>query len=283
VRARPTHRIRSLVLAALAAVGLVVGGASPALAAPSGSGGAHGGTYLALGDSVAFGYRANAGTAYRNAANFAGYPERVARDRGLRLVNASCPGETTDSFIDATAPSNGCENLYRAQFPLHVAYRGSQLAFAVATLKARPNTRLVSIDLGANDAFLCQQPRHPAYCSGATDVAHIAAHVRQNLSRILTTLRTQAHYRGRIVVLDYYALDYSDRAATQSTRALDSAIDAAAVGTRSRVASGFTAFRPRALRAGGSSTAAGLVLPHDIHPTALGHRLLANAVERSAA
>ena len=49
-------------------------------------------------------------------------------------------------MIDATAQSNGCENTfvapsssvpvgYRTSFPLHVAYTGSQLDYAVSYLK----------------------------------------------------------------------------------------------------------------------------------------------------
>jgi hypothetical protein len=44
---------------------------------------------------------------YLNAANFSGYAEKYAALRGLRLVNASCPGETTASMLKAGAQSNG--------------------------------------------------------------------------------------------------------------------------------------------------------------------------------
>ena len=63
---------------------------------------------------------------YLDASNFRGFPEVLENARlGLRVVNASCPGETTASLIDATAQSNGCENSlgspvgYRTAFPLH--------------------------------------------------------------------------------------------------------------------------------------------------------------------
>src|SRR5512141_421686 len=121
--------------------------------------------YLALGDSVAFGYRPPQVTPpadYLDASNFVGYPEVLAERSGLRLTNASCPGETTASLIDATAQSNGCENSvglpygYRTFYPLHVAYQGAQLDYAVQYLRSHPRTRLVSIDVGANDLFICQ-------------------------------------------------------------------------------------------------------------------------------
>ena len=71
--------------------------------------------YLAFGDSVAFGFRpVTSAATYLNPANFIGYPEDVAKALRLNLANASCPGETTSSMINTSAPSNGCETLLRS-------------------------------------------------------------------------------------------------------------------------------------------------------------------------
>src|SRR5881227_3183016 len=70
-------------------------------------------TYLALGDSVTFGYLESTVVPtpnYSNQAYFRGYPERLAKELHARVVNPSCPGETSASLINAKAPSNGCEN-----------------------------------------------------------------------------------------------------------------------------------------------------------------------------
>lgn len=243
------------------------------------------GTYLALGDSVPFGYRGGPGGAdYSTAADFTGYPELVGRKLGLDVVNAACPGETTQSFSDVTAQSNGCENAlnapagYRAFYPLHVRYdsvRQSQLDFALATLKRRKDVSLVTLQLGANDAFLCQQTTADGCVS---ELGTVARTVQTNLDRILSTLRTEGGYRGRIVVVTYYSLNYAGTAAG-SSRLLDSAITAAARARGATVASGFDAFEPVAQKAGGDSVAAGLVVPGDVHPTATGQQLLADAVE----
>src|SRR4051812_23087255 len=71
-----------------------------------------GSAYLAIGDSVSFGYeepevvpRPN----YAKASTFLGFPEHLGRALHLRVFNASCPGETTSSFINPKAPSLGCE------------------------------------------------------------------------------------------------------------------------------------------------------------------------------
>jgi lysophospholipase L1-like esterase len=283
-----SHRVRQLVIVLLAVAGLVAV-TTPALAGRPGERPSHGtaapvGTYLALGDSVPFGFIGNAESLYPDPDNFVGYPELVADDLDLRVLNASCPGETTDSFIDAEAQSNGCENSldspigYRDRYPLHVDYEGSQLAYALETLQEVPDVRLVTLQLGANDAFVCLRT---GQCTTPAELQALAAHVQANLDLILSTLRDEGDYQGRVAVVTYYALDYSDPAEVAFIRAGNQAITAAADANGAVVADGFEAFRSRALRAGGSSIDAGLVYPDDIHPTAEGHRLLATAVEQA--
>jgi lysophospholipase L1-like esterase len=283
-----SRRIRHLLLVLLAIAGLVAV-TTPALAAPPEEQPSHGTTapgrtYLALGDSVPFGYFGNAGDLYLDPDNFVGYPELVADDLRLRLLNASCPGETTASFIDVDAQSNGCTNSfgsdigYRDLFPLHVDYEGSQLDYAVETLQDTPHVRLVTLQLGANDGFLCQRTGE---CATLAGVQAVAARVQANLDLILSTLRDEGGYPGRIVVVTYYARDYADPVEVAGILILNRAITAAAVANGAVVADGFGAFAPRALQAGGSSIAAGLVHPNDVHPTLEGQRLLATAVERA--
>ena len=72
-----------------------------------------GSTYLALGDSVTFGYEEAQVVPAPNrpdASSFLGYPELLGSELHLKIVNASCPGETSSSLIDPTAQSYGCEN-----------------------------------------------------------------------------------------------------------------------------------------------------------------------------
>jgi lysophospholipase L1-like esterase len=283
-----SQRFLRLVMVLLAVAGLV-GVTTPALAAPPGEESSHGTTargrtYLALGDSVPFGFIGNAGSLYADPDNFVGYPELIADDWRLRLLNASCPGETTASFIDAEAQSNGCNNSvgsdigYRDRFPLHVDYDGSQLDYALEVLGEAPRVRLVTLQLGANDAFICQGT---GACSTLAGVQALAEQVQANLDHILSTLRDEGEYRGRIVVVNYYALNYADPAEVAAIQILNQALTAAALDNGAVVADGFGAFQAEALAAGGTSVAAGLVYPNDVHPTAEGHRLLARAVEHA--
>lgn len=292
-RSRLWRTIAGAVLgAAVLATNVLVAPSASALSAHHGHWHARAG-YLALGDSVPFGYQpAAVRPDYRDPHNFVGYPEVLARHRGLRLVNASCPGETTASMIDQSAQSNGCENSlgfpfgYRTAFPLHTAYPGSQLDFAVSYLRSHRRTRLVSLTVGANDLFLCQRTNSDD-CKG-TDFAVTAAQAEKNVGTILWTLRHRAHYRHRIALVSYYATDYRDPVVTGGVGALNAAVDRAAAANRAVVADGFGAMQKAAAVAGGDPCAAGLLiaLPTggcDVHPTLAGHKVLARALGDVAA
>lgn len=282
---RPLPRLRGIVLSMLAAVGLVAASAGPASAGPTSDPGPP--TYLALGDSVPFGYYNSPfdpqteptrfAQFYSDPSTFASYADDIAAARHLRLVNASCPGETSGSFIDTTNPSYACENLYRLLAPLHVGYEGSQLAFARHFLQTTPNVRLVTIQLGADDGFLCQAQ---GGCTTPAQIGVLAAQVEKNLETIVTDLRGTG-YRGQIEIVDYYSVNYADQQASASTLLLDTGIDTAALAYHETVVSGFAAFLPVAwARGGGDSRAAGLVRPApDVHPTPFGHEVLALAAE----
>jgi lysophospholipase L1-like esterase len=252
------------------------------------------GTYLALGDSVAFGYvppEAVPAPNYRNAHSFVGYPEYLAQRLNERVSNASCPGETTASMLVAGAPSNGCENSpgspvgYATLYPLHVQYRGTQMEYALHYLAAHKHTRLVTIDIGANDAFLCQETT-PDQCSSPAELQGVANEIAANLGTVFHDLRIIAGYRGPIVALTYYSLSYSDPAAIASAQFLDSVIAGVTTASGGIVADGFAAFQGPSLGSGGDPCAAGLLirLPNgtcNIHPSPAGHRLLAAAIAKA--
>jgi lysophospholipase L1-like esterase len=248
--------------------------------------------YLALGDSVAFGYREPGNTPtpdYTKADTFVGYPEDIAAELSLRTTNAACPGETSASLIDAAAPTYMCENVrgttgngYRDLFPLHVAYQGSQLHFAVHYLLQHHDTRLVSLTVGANDAFLCQDTTADQ-CAG--ELPTVLQQISANVATILKRIRSVGHYHGQIVIVNYYSLNYSQPTANAQSLALNHALDSAAAPYRVEFADSFGAFQQAALQAGGDTCAAGLLTTLTtggcgIHPSVAGQELLAGAVER---
>ncbi len=233
-------------------------------------------SYLALGDSVAFG--TNPLLDARDASNFTGYPEIVAQTLNIEDVNAACPGEASGGFISSTGLDNVCRP-YRAAFPLHVAYTGTQLDFATSYLRNNPRTRLVTLNLGANDIFRLQKNCNFVPACIAANLRTFLANLDTNLRTIFAALRATG-YSGLIVALTYYALDYND---TAGAVLLNNPMVDAASHFGVLIASGFEAWKPVAVAAGGSSCAAGLLIPLpkggcDVHPTPKGRDLLATAI-----
>jgi lysophospholipase L1-like esterase len=239
--------------------------------------------YLALGDSVTFGYITQAGFEYRNPDNFIGFPVYVGQALGMTPTNAACPGETTAGFISATGADNGCR-AFKANFPLHESYSGTQFDFATAFLNAHPNTKLVTIQLGANDAFLLQNSCHnDPTCIGAGFPALLGT-ISTNMDAIFRAL-SAAHFNGRLIVVNYYSLDYADATGTGVTQFLNQAIASHAKGDGAIVADAFTAFQQASASAAGHTCAAGLLnaspqnqFACDVHPSQSGQEILAQAV-----
>jgi lysophospholipase L1-like esterase len=284
------RRMVGMIAAVTVAAAIAAIGAGTTSAAPVNGSDANG-TYLALGDSVAFGYvppEAVPAPNYRVAHSFVGYPEYLAQQLNERVSNASCPGETSTSMLVAGATSNGCENSpgssvgYSTLYPLHVQYQGTQMEYALGYLAAHKHTRLVTIDIGANDAFLCQETT-PDRCSSPLELAGVANEIASNLTTIFHDLRIVAGYGGPIVVLTYYSLSYSDPAVLAGAQFLDSVLTTVTTANGGIVADGFGAFEGPSQAFGGDPCAAGLLikLPDgtcNIHPSAAGHRLLAAAI-----
>jgi lysophospholipase L1-like esterase len=253
-----------------------------------------GSRYLALGDSVTFGYEESTVTPppnYHDAASFVGYPEQLSRQLKVKVTNAACPGETTSSFIDANAVSNGCENTlgkpggYRVSYPLHVNYKGSQLSFAISFLRSHRNVRLVSLMIGANDLFVCQETTQDG-CGSSAELGATLATIKQNVHRILSAIRHRAHYRGQVVVVRYYSLNYSSPTITAASLFLNGAQAGGAKPFHVQFADGFGLWQKASTHSDGMPCAAGLLTQTGpslcgVHPSYAGQALLAQAVAKA--
>jgi lysophospholipase L1-like esterase len=252
-----------------------------------------GSTYLALGDSVTFGFEEPTvvpAPNYAVASTFLGYPELLGSELHVNVVNAACPGETSASLVDSTQPSNGCESspspggpFYR-QNPLHVSYSGSQLAFAVGYLKKHHSVRLVSLMIGANDFFLCQETTAD-HCTALNEQAAVIAALGKNVKTIVSAIRNKAKYRGQLAIVNYYSLDYSSQISNTQTALLNQTVDTAASSAHVVVADGFGELEAAALHSGGSTCKAGLLTQLSsggcgVHPSLAGQSLLAEALEK---
>jgi lysophospholipase L1-like esterase len=251
--------------------------------------------YLALGDSVTFGYQEPQVVPppdYSNAKSFVAYPEMIGQELRLKVANAGCPGETSSSFISVDAQSNGCENAlnngpaYRKLYPLHVKYNGSQLAYAVKYLRKNRNVRLVSLMIGANDLFLCQQQTSDV-CLSASEQQATFSKISSNVRTILSAIRNKAHYGGQIVLVNYFSLNYGSTLITGIVSGLNAALDGPGKRFGALVANGFGEFQNGTRIFGGDPCKAGLLTllstgSCGVHPSYSGQALLGQAVLKGA-
>lgn len=252
---------RSLLAALLATTGC----ASAALSedqAPS---------YLALGDSVAFGFDPRVDLATHEVT---GYPEVLAARRGLAVTNLACPGEASGGFVDPRGIDNHCrEN--RQQYPLHVDYTGTQLQAAVEFLAATPNTALVTIDLGANDVFLLDHLCGRDLSCILANFVNTMHEYDKNLDFIVAQLRKV--YDGPLVALTIYNPYPGDSTAQYALDRINGVLREKVEARGGIVADGMSAFS-------GDPCKGGLLIAMpdgscDVHPSEQGAAKLADAIE----
>jgi lysophospholipase L1-like esterase len=152
--------------------------------------------YLALGDSLAWGYQPNPATG-AGVRSGHGYADdlaaalRRAGDRGLKYVNLSCPGETTGTMLNGPCPDlAGSGQKYQVQVDA-----------AAAFLKAHPHSRiLVTVDIGANNVDGCLS-------GGSLDTGCVTqgvANAGVQLPQILQKLKAAAGSKVTFVGMNYY-------------------------------------------------------------------------------
>jgi lysophospholipase L1-like esterase len=252
-------------------------------------------SYLALGDSLAFGYQqAKFNSLFPNedpAAYNTGYVDDFGHfllktHHDTSVVNDGCPGETTDSFI-----AGPCH--YQLAFPLHHPYVGgvsaSQLSDALAYLHAHPGTvSPITLDIGANDALgviesVCKM--EPA-CVAAHAPA-LFAHIATNLGAILADLRGAAP-SAKIVVLGLYnPFGASIAGGSELTAALNDVMRNVTSTALARFADPLPAFNPPGAQEQPTICLLTNMCPPpesgkspDIHPTNLGYEVLGDLVLR---
>jgi len=257
-------------------------------------------SYLALGDSISFGLNPTLlptmpGQPLPTPSQFIGYPEVIGSvdSRFNPEVNASCPGETSSSFLYGP-PDNGCngqgptgQGPFKPVIGLHTDYSGTQVAFAVSELARNKNIKLVTLSIGANDALVAL-----AGCAIAggdvpaciADQLPIALNAYgRNLAQILAAIRS--NYSGTLILVNSYAptaeLNAVALGLNQVTTAVGQQFGA-------RVADAYTAFQIASALSGGDPCKAGLLIPLgpgtcDLHPSLIGQKVLAAAVEVAVA
>lgn len=270
-------------------------------------------TYLALGDSVAFGLNEALLPPYSQQtptpSQFVGYPEALSAfgfpPQVKKEVNASCPGETSGSFLDTSSPDNGCNSphlqppaptipAFKTGIGLHTAYTVAQIDFAESQFDSDKHISLVTLSIGANDVLLVL-PQLVQCAGDPTCAQSVLAPVLQsyaaNLGVILTRIR--AHYQGTLLLLTYYApapaLDSIAQAVNSVMTQVAAQVSSQLSAPRILIADGYTTFKLVSARFQGDACQAGLLIrfppspfnasPCDIHPSPLGRNLLAATIE----
>jgi lysophospholipase L1-like esterase len=228
---------------------------------------------------------------YPKAASFTGYPEMLAAELHLKLANASCPGETSSSLVSASAVSNGCERTvngapgYRAKYPLHVSYKGTQLAYAVSYLNKHKDVRLITLMVGANDLFVCEATTAD-HCAATAERQALMTKLAKNVNTIISTIYRKTHFHGNFVWVNYYSLNYASPAESALSQSANGAVRGVLRKWRARTADGYGELQKAAAHSGGNTCAAGLLTQLSsggcgIHPSYAGQSLLAQAVEKA--
>ncbi len=234
---------------------LVAGTPSPSRAGPDP--GPAGATYLALGDSLAYGMqvgklRSQIAAGSVQASSFSGYVDVLAANLraatpGLRVFNLGCPGETTTSFIEGPCAYGTTGQPFGATpLPLHVGYAGAQLAAALDHLsRHRGEVGVITLTIGINDlravALACPAGADLARCMADRWPAALER-TAANLRAILVRLRAAAPAATILVPTYYNWLAVTDPATNQSVEQLNRAIAAAAAEAGARVVDTFAAF-----------------------------------------
>ena len=276
-----------------------------------------GNTYLALGDSLAYGYHQAQFKDELEAKGFvepANFNDGYVNDFGaglklfnrkLQIINDGCPGETTETMMNGSGVygSNFCAGgPTGAPFPkafLHHPYPGTQLADALA-IAANPGVGTITIDIGANDVlqFLghtCGFPKTFTCSSGEVEAE--IGHVASNVGIILAQLRGVAPKAKIIFVSQYnpYPTVLEPEGTGDATvEALNGALKAVAQGYGVRFANtarainfsgthgGREAGDIRTVCAFTAMCPGGVFDPSspeaDIHPTKLGYAVMAGVV-----
>jgi lysophospholipase L1-like esterase len=244
--------------------------------------------YLALGDSLTFGYQNSKFVAeqrtngYDPASFSTGFVddlgERLRRlNPALQTVNYGCPDESTRSFL-----SGGCP--FHPGHPLHDDYpvTTSQHDAALAFLAAHPGqVDLITITLGANDVQDDYQPclRQPDLRSCLVQgFPSVLSQVRRNLDAILADLQAVAPSTPIIVVDLYDPLAIAEPATVPAVMLLNSTMQLVAAARGAQVADVFAPFN----RGPQPATLCRLTLycmpDQDIHPSDEGYQAMADQV-----
>lgn len=226
--------------------------------------------YLALGDSLAFGFQISLQF-------FRGYADDFYADLKTKgttnYVNMGCGGETSVTFVNGGCPFAIIRK---------VQYHGPQLAAALAFIRQHPGqVSPVTFDIGANDVLPLINTGN---CTVSSNITSTLATVDANIVSSLTQLKAALNGTGDLFMMNYYD-PYQNICPNlvPDAQILNSHIAADAARFNVPVADVFSAF-------GGAATPNPNICAYtwmcsqfqDIHATTLGYAVIAHTFEQLA-
>ncbi|TMB90672.1 MAG: SGNH/GDSL hydrolase family protein [Chloroflexi bacterium] len=247
--------------------------------------------YLALGDSLAFGFQEakflqelSTGT-YDPATFNTGYDADFAAmirplapgGHAFSEVNYGCPGETTASMIRGGCPFHNAT----IDFRLHNDYlvSASQLQVAIAFLQAHPHqVNPITLDIGANDILnlLSNCNANPTCISN--HLAGTIATMRAHLDWILSALRSVAPGAEMLAINVPDPFQFSAPASLPAFAAFNRALDAVVARHGVRLVDAFAAVQKLDEATFCKLSAVCTPPLFDIHPTDAGYAALAQSL-----
>ena len=242
------------------------------------------GRYLALGDSFVFGYSPLLEDPWIPE-RFVGYPEIIGQKRSLTTTNLACPGQTAQALISLDAVDGGCFET-REEFQDHglpflkADYRGTQLEAALDAVRSDTPPSLISMQGGGNDWLMCAfDSPDPKQCL-EEQLPNVTASLREAVKQLRA-----AGFQGRIVLVGYHLVEGFEKDLRRVNRAIRlAAAQPTCVVSRARS----FPFGQYARRHHGDLCSTGLLvaLPDGscdpLHPSLIGHQLIADAVLEAA-
>ena len=151
-------------------------------------------------------------------------------------------------------------------------------------LKKHRNVELVSLMIGANDVFVCQETTSDG-CLAKAEQQRVLRKLAANVKVILSAIRNSARYRGQLAIVNYYSLNYTSALYNGVSTELNKAVDGAAKPFGVVIADGYGLFKRAAYHSGaqGNTCKAGLLTQLStgqcgVHPSYAGQALLSRAL-----
>ncbi|HEX9037033.1 MAG TPA: SGNH/GDSL hydrolase family protein [Ktedonobacterales bacterium] len=152
--------------------------------------------YLALGDSLAFGYQPNLDFSHSYPQQW--YSSDLSKHHVKSYTNLGCNGETSNTFING-----GCPYAYL----LHTYYLGAQLNAALSFINAHSGqVSPVSLDIGANDLLPDINSSNCSVSSSwSTDLTNLDTNLTKTiLPKLVAALTVNGARTGDLVMMNYY-------------------------------------------------------------------------------